>query len=60
MTNAEAHNNTTINVSTTNKSPVEMEENKDLMNNMKTIWENTIAATQSGDLNSSEQGNLNL
>lgn len=54
MTNVETQNTPTN--TTVTKSPVDMEENKDLINNMKAIWENTIAASQSGDLNSSEQG----
>lgn len=57
MTNLETQNSP-INTTNTNKSPVELEENKDLLNNMKAMWENTLAATQSGDFNSSEQGRL--
>lgn len=59
MTNIETQN-TPMNVQATHKSPVEMEENKDLMNNMKAIWETTLAASQTSDLNSSEQGKLTV
>lgn len=58
MANVETQNNPE-NI-TTNKFSIKMEDNKDLMNNMKAMWENTLATTQTSDLNSSDQGRLTV